>query len=168
MLFCALRPPPEVTADLFEQMDWLEPGDDRVEPERLHVTLAPVASSPRVSASLISRAGEACASLSSAAFRIVFDELIVADRVLLRPGEAIPSLMRFQRDLMNCLADARLVSPKDYKFSPHLTLSYRSRTCRRPFFPPTGWMVRDFVLVESLRGERRQIERGRWPLHARS
>ena len=38
-LFCALRPPPEVAGELWSDFAWLPPGDDRVEPERQHVTL---------------------------------------------------------------------------------------------------------------------------------
>ena len=38
-LFCALRPPPEVAGELWSDFAWFPPGDDRVEPERQHVTL---------------------------------------------------------------------------------------------------------------------------------
>lgn len=163
-LFCALRPPLEVACELWNELDFLPPGDDRVEPERQHVTLVGIGIWPSHPPEVIARVGSACASLAAGPFRVVFDQLIMADRILLRPSEAVPKLAGFQRQLVTELAAAGLGGLRRYRFSPHLTLSYRSHVLEPAFIPPPSWTVRDFVLIESLVGERRQIERGRWAL----
>jgi 2'-5' RNA ligase len=163
-LFCALRPPPELASDLWDDFAWLPTGDDRVEPERQHVTLLAIGAWPAHPKAAVRRVRDACAMLAAASFRVVFDHLIVADRILLKPSEAVPALTHFQRRLAGGLADAGLVMPGKYRFDPHLTLSYRTRAREPIFVPPVSWPVRDFVLIESLVGERRQIERGRWTL----
>jgi 2'-5' RNA ligase len=166
-LFCALRPPAELARDLCEQFDWLEPGDDRVEPERLHVTLVRIPLGPSDFDHAIVRARRACATLQAAPFRIVMDALIVADRVLLKPSETVPALDIFQFRLRSALAEADLVKRRSKRFGAHLTISYRNRSVRRAFISPASWTVCDFVLLESLSGKRTQIERGRWVLHDR-
>ena len=76
-LFCALRPPPEVAGELWSDFAWLPPGDDRVEPERQHVTLIGLGAWDNHPEEAIVRARSACALLAAAPFRVVFDELIV-------------------------------------------------------------------------------------------
>jgi RNA 2',3'-cyclic 3'-phosphodiesterase len=164
-LFCALRPPKDLARDLWEEFDWLGARDDRVEPERFHVTLVRLGAWPHHPDSVIARAQGVCASLDATAFRIVLDNLIVGDRVLLKPSEAVPALDRFQRRLAGELAKAGLVRARGCRFNPHMTASYRTRAHGDVFLPPVSWMVREFVLIESLIGHRRQIERGRWGLH---
>jgi 2'-5' RNA ligase len=163
-LFCALRPPPDVASDLWDDFAWLPPEDDRVEPERQHVTLLAIGAWPAHPAETVRRVRGVCAALVAPSFRVVFDHLIVADRILLKPSEPVPALARFQIRLASSLAHAGLVAPGQYRFSPHLTLSYRTRAREPIFLPPVSWPVRDFVLLESLVGQRTQIERGRWRL----
>ena len=163
-LFCALRPPPEVAGELWSDFAWLPPGDDRVEPERQHVTLIGLGAWDNHPEEAIVRARSACALLAAAPFRVVFDELIVARRILLKPSEPVAGLMRFQQRLRGALADVRIAGLGGYRFSPHLTLSYRTRARKPVFVPPVSWVVRDFVLLESLVGRRTQVERGRWTL----
>lgn len=163
-LFCALRPPRGLAQYLWEEFAWLQRGDDRVEPERMHVTLAPLGIWPCHPASVVELVLAICASVQASAFRVVFDDLIVSDRVLLKPSEAIPALCRFQKLLLENLAGAGLRAPKGSAFSPHMTTSYRARAAGPSFIVPASWTVRDFVLIESLIGKRKQIERGRWRL----
>jgi 2'-5' RNA ligase len=51
------------------------------------------------------------------------------------------------------------------RFEPHLTLVWDWK-CVPPsrLDQPIGWMVEDFVLLQTIFGEGRQVERGRWPL----
>jgi 2'-5' RNA ligase len=163
-LFCALRPPPEVANDLWDDFAWLPPGDDRVEPERQHLTLLAIGAWPGYPEAIIGRVRDACATLAAPSFGIVLDHLVMAERILLKPSETVPALARFQSRLASGLSDAGLVMPGGYRFSPHLTLSYRTRARKPIFMPPVSWRVRDFVLLESLVGQRTQIERGRWRL----
>jgi 2'-5' RNA ligase len=164
-LFCALRPPREAACDLWDDLDWLPRGDDRVEPERQHVTLVPLGAWRSPPEEVVARARKVCASLTIAPFRTVFDELIVAGRILLKPSETVRKLAQFQQQLAVALDSAGLIGPNGYRFSPHLTLSYRTRAREQVIVPAVSWTVRDFVLIESLVGERKQIERGRWALH---
>ena len=163
-LFCGLRPPGDLARDLWDEFDWLRPGDDRVEPERFHITLVRLGVWPHHPENVIEQARSVCASLEAAAFRIVLDNLIVGDRVLLKPSEAVPALDRFQQQLAGELAKAGLVRPRGCVFNPHMTASYRTRNRSETFMPPVSWTVREFVLIESLIGRRTQIEQGRWML----
>lgn len=167
-LFCALRPPPDLAHEVWEQFDWLAPGDDRVEPGRLHVTLAPVGAWRDMPEAVIARARSVCASTSAAAFRLVLDDLVVADRILLTATEPIPAFDRFQRQLMDGLADAGLIGRRKPPFRPHMTASYRTRSRGGACVIPVSWPAREFVLIESLVGRRTQIERGRWRLRGAS
>lgn len=50
-------------------------------------------------------------------------------------------------------------------FEPHVTLLRDRRSVPdADLEEPVGWTVRDFVLVRSFVGERRQVDLGRWPL----
>jgi 2'-5' RNA ligase len=163
-LFCALRPPPDQARYLREQLDWLGVDEDRVEPARYHVTLVALGRWPSHPANLIERARDVCASLEARSFRVVFDHLVISNRILLKPSEGIPALERFQRRLGDALADKGLAPRRSGSFHPHLTASYRSNAGGRAFVPPVSWVVREFVLIESLIGRRSQIDRGRWQL----
>ena len=55
----------------------------------------------------------------------------------------------------------------DYSFAPHVTLSYRPDGCGHEFIEPIRWIVDEFLLVESVVGETRHIELGRWQLRSR-
>jgi 2'-5' RNA ligase len=52
-------------------------------------------------------------------------------------------------------------------FEPHVTLIWdRQSVPPSRLDEPIGWMAEDFVLLRTIVGEGRQIERGRWPLRA--
>jgi 2'-5' RNA ligase len=163
-LFCALRPPRDLAYYVVNEFNWLRRGDDRVAPDRLHVTLAKLGAWLHHPGDWIGRASAACGCFAANSFRVVFDELVVADHVLLKPSEPLVALDRFQQQLVGKLADAGLVSRRNASFSPHITTSYRSRTSGRAFVPPVSWLAQEFVLIESIVGERRHVEHGRWRL----
>jgi 2'-5' RNA ligase len=51
------------------------------------------------------------------------------------------------------------------RFEPHLTLVWDWKSVPRSRLDePIGWTVEDFVLLQTMFGEGRQVERGRWPL----
>ena len=53
---------------------------------------------------------------------------------------------------------------KAARFTPHMTLLYDPRDTGERAIDQVDWLVRDIVLVCSLRGRRRHLELGRWPL----
>jgi 2'-5' RNA ligase len=55
----------------------------------------------------------------------------------------------------------------DYHFAPHITLAYRADGRGHEFIEPIRWVVEQFLLVESIYGETRHIELGRWSLRSR-
>jgi 2'-5' RNA ligase len=55
----------------------------------------------------------------------------------------------------------------DYRFDPHLTLSYKPDGRGHEFIEPIHWTITDFLLIESVVGETRHVELGRWPLRSR-
>jgi hypothetical protein len=51
-----------------------------------------------------------------------------------------------------------------YRLDPHMTLDYRGDRRGRMLDRPIAWMIEDFSLIESVHGETRHIELGRWQL----
>jgi len=53
------------------------------------------------------------------------------------------------------------------RFEPHLTLVWDWKGVPPSRLDePIGWIIEDFVLLQTIFGEGRQVERGRWPLRA--
>jgi 2'-5' RNA ligase len=55
--------------------------------------------------------------------------------------------------------------PGPVRFEPHVTLLWDERRVPGTILDePIGWTARDFALVRSFYGQRRQVDLGTWPL----
>ena len=98
-------------------------------------------------------------------FRVICDELSGSERsIVLRPSERIAALHGFQQLLAAALASAVIVTRRHARFSPHLTLVYRSRPNFMAAVDAASWTVTEFLLIESLVGWTEHRVRGRWAL----
>jgi 2'-5' RNA ligase len=82
--------------------------------------------------------------------------------LVLRSGDEA-ALVTFHRLLGGAMKHVgfRRIAPR---FTPHMTLLYGDRTVVERSIDAIRWTVRDFVLVQSLRGRSKYIHLARWPL----
>jgi 2'-5' RNA ligase len=141
-----------------------------IERERLHVSLHMVGRYDGLPNSILERAFEAGAMVSTSSFPLVFDRVMSFDThrdkrpVVLRPGYDLARLSALHDVLGKAMIRARIGRYVVSRFAPHMTLLYDSRLVRERPIEPIRMHVQDFVLVHSLVGQSRYIELARWPL----
>lgn len=164
-LFFALLPPPAAADHIARSWLWLAPARRRLAAERLHITLTLLGHWPQLPDGLVDALVRVASSISVAPFPVVFDRLCGnGDNALLRPSEPLPALEALQRRLGERLARAGIHGGRGARFSPHVTLAYRTGYALNEWTDPISWTVRDFVLIESLVPLTQYVEHGRWPL----
>jgi 2'-5' RNA ligase len=137
--------------------------------ERLHVSLHTVGAWHGLSRAAVRTAKEVGASLSKRPFEIVFDRAMsfAGNGALVLRASGCLALASLHHALgieMKKAGIGRSVTPR---FTPHMTLLYSDRMVKEQPIEPVRWTVRDFVLVQSLRGrgESHHNHLARWPLH---
>jgi 2'-5' RNA ligase len=143
-----------------------------IEPERLHVSLHAVGRYDGLPNSIVERACQAGAmvSTSTSSFPLVFNRAVSFDNrrgkrpLVLRPGYDLARLSALHDVLGRAMKRARIGRHVLSHFTPHMTLLYDGRTVPERPIAPIRMDVHDFVLVHSLVGQSRYIELARWPL----
>jgi 2'-5' RNA ligase len=137
---------------------------------RLHISLRGFGDYPALPDMLVDRARSAGASVSAPAFETTLDRVTSFGRgdgkrpVVLRARKDPAELAALHVHLGEAMKKAglgRWVAPH---FAPHMTLLYDKREVKERAIEPIRMTVRDFVLVQSLVGQSRYIELGRWAL----
>jgi len=170
-LFFAIRPDVGATgrsACLMERLhhDGSLPGRS-VEPDRLHITLLHLGNfGDQIPPSLVPTASMAAATVRRQPFGVAFDRVGgTIGPFLLRASDGARALRMFRQTLSEALIKAGLRRHVTSAFNPHMTLSYDFSNVPEQAIEPIDWAVREFVLIESLLGEHKHIERGCWSLH---
>jgi RNA 2',3'-cyclic 3'-phosphodiesterase len=147
--------------------DGIMPGRP-VETHRLHATLHHLGDfADQIPPSLLPAAGKAAATVKYPPFEVVFDRIGgTRGQLLLRASDGSVPLGHFRQTLSATLIKAGLRRYINPTFAPHVTLSYDFSDAAEMSIEPIAWTVREFVLVESLPGQHRHVEHGRWPVHA--
>jgi 2'-5' RNA ligase len=83
---------------------------------------------------------------------------------VLRGGDGVAGLMVLRERLGGALQKVGLWRWVKPQYEPHVTLLYDDRCVAEQAVDAVSWRVREFVLVHSLRGQRRYAALGRWPL----
>jgi RNA 2',3'-cyclic 3'-phosphodiesterase len=150
---CGLRAKPLVTSRFHVSLNNLGEYEDR-----------------RTAETVVLRARDAVTDVRESPFTVMFN-LVQSfsgrpgDRPLvLRGDEGVVGLEKLYHSLGVALRRGGIKSPSC--FTPHLTLSYGERPVEERFVEPISWIVRDFALVLSLRGETQYVFEGRWSLGA--
>ena len=161
--FFLLRPSPQAIGELAEIRDAFSHGAP-VKDGLLHVTLAWFGYD-RGDLTLLPRAMVAAEALRAAPFRLVFDQLVGAERsLLLVPSEPLGALEEFQRRLVTALAGQHLAPHRRWRFHPHVNLRRgRFADAGGPILP-VAWTADTLLLVRSEIGHGRHVELGRWLL----
>jgi RNA 2',3'-cyclic 3'-phosphodiesterase len=136
--------------------------------ERLHVSLHIVGAWHGLSQAAVRAAKEVGASFSRRPFEIIFDRAMsfAGNRAFVLRTSGCLALASLHHALgieMKKAGIGRSVTPR---FTPHMTLLYGDRMVAERSIEPVRWIVRDLVLVQSLRGrgESKHNHLARWPL----
>lgn len=159
-LYVMAKPPPEVAARIAA----LPRNDPKRGPDLLHVTLmklfdladAPPAWLPAVIAALEAFAGPA--------FPLAFDRIEARKAVTLRTRDPLLAARAFQAALVRHLLERRAPIGLATTPEPHLTINYKDDRQGGRKTEPIGWTVDEILLIESVVGQTRHVEHGRWPL----
>jgi RNA 2',3'-cyclic 3'-phosphodiesterase len=169
-LFFAIRPDVGATGRLtclMERLrrDGIMPGRS-VEPDRLHITLHHLGDfDDQIPPSLVPTASMAAATVRMQPFGVAFDRVGgTIGPFLLRASDGARALRMFHQTLSEALIKAGLRRHATSAFHPHMTLIYNFADTLEQTIEPIDWTVREFVLIESLLGKHKHIERGCWSL----
>lgn len=158
-VYFMLKPPPAVLPVLADQRRAVGLPDN-YGLDRLHSTLAFIGSLDALGGDIIPILQAAGASIRARPFHVVFDHI---HGNALYGSEPIRGLLAFRRLLLDRL-EAYGVPVAHVPARPHISLAYNAPKLPLTIIDPISWTVEDFLLIESLYGQGRHIERGRWQL----
>jgi 2'-5' RNA ligase len=133
--------------------------------DRFHVTVQGLGTYDGLPKSVVAKAIEAGAAVTSRPFKVAFDRVTSfagSDVLALRGGDVVDGIVMFRHALGVAMRKSGLSAGS--QFTPHITLLYERRRVEEQFIEPIRWTVRDFVLVHSLRGRTMHIPLERWHL----
>ena len=169
-LFFAIRLGADATESLTRLMVRLcDDGTIPVRPvdaDRLHATLHHLGDfADQIPPSLVPTARAAAATIKMQPFEVTFDRIVGTNgRLLLLISDGSAALREFRQTLSAALIEAGLHRHVTSTFSPHVTLSYDVSDAPEQRVEPIIWIVRQFVLIESLLGKHHHLERGCWSI----
>ena len=166
-LFFAVQPAAEERARIGDLIASLRLGGVPMRLDRLHITTLSLVVDDVLPDGLAQEAAEIAASVRMPAFRVIFDRLVGGNRsALLLPSEPLEALRMFRERLGFALTRAGIAFRQSGRFTPHVTLLYGGQPRPEIEIEPISWLVEDFVLIDSVIGETKHIELGRWPLRS--
>lgn len=140
-------------------------GGPVLAPERLHVSLLGFGSHASLPPDLVAGAAEAAAAVAAAPFEVVFDRAVSfqgqSRPLVLCSEDDVPELIALQRALGRAVEQRGLGRTKS-RYTPHITMLHDKRAIEDHAIEPVRWIVRDFLLVHSARGQGKHIPLGRW------
>ncbi len=133
--------------------------------QRLHITLFRFGQHVDLPPVLVERAKQAAALVEVPPFEVTFKRIEAwPDALVLLCEDGLTSLSAFRRELSVALERAGLDWTHKAAFTPHITLMRGPTTVDAQMVKTFRWTVGEFVLVNSLVGQGRYVELGRWPL----
>lgn len=161
----AARTPPSVAAQI--ERESLRRGNSGrpVRADLYHITLAMLDDYSVVPTGLPERLIEAGTSIVAEPFPLLLNRIVGSHRsVALRPNHAAGPLKQLRNAIVEAM-DVRGIKERDgYRFSPHLTLRYRDGQPSSEMIGGFGWVVDEFVLIDSHVGHTHHEVLGRWKL----
>jgi 2'-5' RNA ligase len=133
--------------------------------DRFHVTVQGLGNYDGLPRSVVAKAIEAGAAVTSKPFEVAFDRVMSfagSDALVLRGGDGVDGIVMFHHALSVAMRKSGLSAGSQIK--PHITLLYGRRRVEEQFIEPIRWTVRDFVLVHSRRGRTMHIPLEQWRL----
>ena len=139
-------------------------------PERLHITLHHIDDYAGLPQWVVAAICDAAGTVGMGPFEVEFDRVASFSGrpgnrpLVLRGGDGLAELMKFQRGLGTAITRARVGRPVASQFTPHVTLLYDDIQVEERAVEPIRWTVSEFILVHSLLGQRRHVPLARWSL----
>lgn len=139
-------------------------------PEHLHITLHHIDDYAGLPPRIVAAICDAAATVGMGRFEVEFDRVASFSGrpgnrpLVLRGGDGLAELMRFQRGLGAAITRAGVGRPVASKFTPHVTLLYDDIRVEERAVEPIRWTVNEFILVHSLLGKTRHVPLARWSL----
>jgi len=156
------------SAELARSLAHLEDGARARPPELLHTVIQPVGDRSWLTDADIEAAGRALSRLRYSPFLMLFDR--IEDRrveggagMALSGGTRNCAAQDFRLAVLDALFGHFRQLPS-YRLHPHMTLDDRGGRPGHLLDRPVAWLVEEFALVESVHGETRHVEHGRWRL----
>jgi 2'-5' RNA ligase len=173
-LFFAILPEPETVAPISHLGETVcgahKFRGKPVWPDRLHLTLLPVAGGHGGLAEIIGRARAAAMRVRAAPFEMTLDiteSFYVRSEshpFVLGSGDGLQKLAALRRSLAREMAREGFHDYAHTAFTPHMTLMWADHCVDEYPISPIHWTVRDFALVMSLVGKSRHEYLARWAL----
>lgn len=132
---------------------------------RRHVSLAALERRDQLPESFVDLVVTLAARVAAAPFEVRFDRIssFGGGSVVLFGGHGNPGVDGFSRAFALAMAGTPLARVR--RFVPHMTVLYdHAAGLHAHPVDPVSWIARQFALVESVQGEGRHIEWGRWDL----
>jgi len=173
-VFLAIRPTAEASVQIQRVRHDLI-GDGRFSgklllPEHLHVSLLAIGSYVGMLPPAVMLAAKTAAkAVSVAPFTVAFDRVVTfggnAGRraIVLTGGDGVAGIIRLQKDLSTVMTKAGFGTRQTNHFTPHLTMMYADSVSERSI-QLISWMVKEFVLIDSLYGQSKHVVLGHWAL----
>jgi RNA 2',3'-cyclic 3'-phosphodiesterase len=132
--------------------------------ERFHLSLHTVGAWHGLSRAAVTAAKEVGASFSKPRFEIVFDRAMsfAGNRAFVLRAKSEAPFTSFHHALGIEMKKAGIGRSVTSRFTPHMTLLYGDRMVTERSIEPIHWTVREFVLVQSLRGRGRSRHTFLW------
>lgn len=162
-LYVMAKPPPDVAARIAA----LPRNDPRRGPDLLHVTLLSLFDLHHAPPGWLPAVIAALDAFESPPFPLAFDRIENRRAVTLRTREPLTEARAFQAALVRHLLAYRAPLMLGTTPAPHLTIHYGGDRLRAETIAPVGWTVDEILLVESVVGQTKHVEHGRWRLRAR-
>jgi 2'-5' RNA ligase len=174
-IFFAALPDPGAKAEMARRVGRI--CGDRVmangfDAARLHVSLCFLATGANLSSPIEQRARDAASTVRMRPFTAAFNCIARFSKgdgkrpLVLLGDDGVAGLTALQRSLGLAMRHAGLGHREQSGYTPHVTLLYGTFPIEEQAIEPIRWTVRDFVLVQSHRGEGRHSHLGRWTLRA--
>jgi RNA 2',3'-cyclic 3'-phosphodiesterase len=147
--------------------------------KRLHVSLFHIGDYCQFPQDIAERAKEGASGLALPPIEIVLDRAMSFSGAQVDPPredsyalvllarQGATELATLRKALALAMMKAGIRLRYKWHFKPHLTLLYDKRHQIAEDVEPVRWTVSEFVLIDSLVGESRYEELGRWPLKGR-
>ena len=142
----------------------------QVAPDHLHVSLNFVDKRARPDVQIIDRAVAAATTVTMPPFVLALDRIGTWGRgpgpkaIVAWADDGVIGARLLHTAIHTALAPTGLVPKAEPNLEPHLTLLRDISEATPEFIEPVKWTVREFVLLDSARGEGRHELLGRWPL----
>ena len=160
-LYFMTKPSPELA-----KLIWGWSRTDKTRPASLlHVTVLPLVDLAAFPIGFVDRLLDLMTDFEADSFRLVFDRVVERHNVLLCGSEPMRGARRFQASLQQFLR-ARGFTFFGAAPTPHVTLRYGRDGCGGGPIEPISWQATELLLIESVVGQRRHIEHGRWQLRS--